>query len=109
MDGYTIYRNEDNNGYPFYRHHYLVDGRNVEGDPAKGLWTLDELGHCKTKKDVLTTVMAYKDKYDKIEVWEEYTEEDITPGCLLPSFGDTVRQILHTYVKGKLVSKERML
>jgi len=108
IDGYTLHRNGNHSSWPYLKKYYLVDGCNVEGDPKQGLWTLDELDTCKTKKEVLATVRTYKDKYDKIEVWEELVEVDFDDRGW-PMVGDKVGQILHTYVKGKLVSKEGMI
>ena len=108
IDGYTIRRNRDGSWY-YLRHLYLVDGNNREGDPEQGLWTLEDIATCKTKKEALSVMRRHKHLFDKISIWEEWIEEDIDARYGRPILGDVVSQTLEEYVNGKLTLKTQML
>lgn len=108
LDGFTIMRNVDGGSY-YLRHLYLVDWNNREGDPEQGLWTLEDIATCKTKKEALSVMRRHKHLFDKISIWDEWIEEDIDARYGTPILGDTVSQTLEEYVNGKLTLKTQML
>lgn len=108
LDGFTIRRTGEESPY-YLRHQYLVDGNNREGDPEQGLWTLEEIATCRTKKEALSVMRRHKHLFDKISIWDEWIEEDIDARYGRPILGDTVSQTLEEYVNGKLVNKDKML
>jgi len=105
--GYTVRKNEDG-GSDYYLHEYLVDGFNVKGDPSEGLYDMFELDKCPTKRQALNVVRLCKDKYDKIDIWDQWVQADLDH-MGWPSIYSTVKQKVSTYVKGKLVREEVLL
>lgn len=106
-DGFTLLRNKDGHS-EYLRREYLADGYNVQGDPDAGLWDMYELNTCRTMKEAKDVVRQYKDKYDKIEVWQQLVEADLDVFGWASTYS-TVQQTVHTFVKGKLVRKENLL
>jgi len=105
--GYTLLRNKDGSSEYLLRE-YLVDGYNVKGDPSAGLFDMYELKTCRTMAEARQVVKSYKDKYDKIEVWQQLVEADLDElgwsNCYSP-----VQQTVYTFIKGRLVKKDTIL
>ena len=106
-DGFTLLRNKDGHS-EYLRREYLVDGYNVQGDPDAGLWDMYEIDTCRTMKEAKDVVRQYKDKYDKIEVWQQLVEADIDKYGWTHTYS-TIGQSVYTFIKGKQVKKETLL
>ena len=103
-DKVKVYKNESDSSL-CYLELYEVFGRTV-GDEIKGG---DKLGTVSSLKRTRAIVKKYKDKYDRIEVYNSWYDGHYNESG--DPVGDTVlKQVLYVYdKKGDLVSNDRLV
>ena len=74
------------------RHEYVVDGCNHEGEPERGLWTIENTYYDTNKKDALKHMRQMCKSYDKVTIYDQWVDEE--DGCW-------VSQKITDYVNGK--------